>query len=348
MRRLALTVALFGGALAGCAPEELPECDLAAATEVVYDAEGFPAYPGQALIATSCGGGGFCHGSDVPVERRHGAPHGFELDVRLASTSDALAPGAVERLARSQQDLLAHRAMILATIDTGVMPPAGVGEAIVRDAAQFDRLMELGPDVYEPLPAIGSDEGRAIVRNFYACGARVVERTERAPEQAPEEAVGWIEEPRERRCVDPTWPDLYEAIIAPSCATGTCHGGAEPAAELDLRALDPEAPGDVAARLVGAPSHGPFCAEIGLPQIDPGHDPMASLLYRKLLGDGVCGEAMPLIGNSISAQRRCAMRVWIECGACPEADGGECAECVDAARAECGVTRTEAGVACAE
>jgi len=55
---------LLGAALtSGCGGEDLGECDLAAAEEMVFSQQGLVATKGQALLHDTCGNGAFCHSS---------------------------------------------------------------------------------------------------------------------------------------------------------------------------------------------------------------------------------------------------------------------------------------------
>lgn len=340
MRRWIVLVLLWSG----CQTEPTVACDLEAATEVVYDADGLPAYPGQALLITSCGAGGFCHAEGIPHENRHGAPAGLEFDLTLASTGRASNEEEAARLARAQDALLRHRSLVMASVESGSMPPDGVGAEIVANAPHFDRLVGFEPPRFEPLPDIGSEEGLAILRNFAACGYRVVERTQRRTDEGT--VAGTIESAIERRCADPTWPSIHALVIAPSCAGSACHDAVEPSAGLDLSAGQDDL-GQLAARLVGAPAGGSICEGSSLPQIDPGFDPMRSLLYVKVAGgEELCGRTMPLVGNALSDQRLCAIREWIACGACGDPGDPRCADCTAAARDACGVVLGPDGPEC--
>jgi hypothetical protein len=62
---------------------------------------------------------------------------------------------------------------------------------------------------------------------------------------------------------------------------------------------------------------------------------------------------MPLSGSALTEQRLCAIREWIECGACAEARGASdnaCADCIgEAERLErCNLAVDGGSAACAE
>lgn len=161
-RRCGMCVAVLASALChGCLPD-LGECDPAAAHRVTYtdDGTGRPAYEGQALINTSCGGGSFCHAERA--SDRFGAPAGLDFDLSLASS-----PEEVERLRRDRNAASELRREILHQVRKGWMPPPGEGEEVVATLPK-----------YRDLPAIDSEQGQEILRNWLACGLPVVERTE--------------------------------------------------------------------------------------------------------------------------------------------------------------------------
>jgi hypothetical protein len=94
-----------------------------------------------------------------------------------------------------------------------------------------------------------------------------------------------------------------EALLRDEC--GSCHGGSEPMAELDL--VSPE----LGARLAGAT---PTTTEDGMCQdagvlVDPAA-PAESLLYTKLTNPA-CGEPMPLSGAALDERDLGCLLAWI-------------------------------------
>ncbi len=158
---LVFVAALAGATLLGGCVADLGTCDEAAAKRLVYtnDVEGLPAYEGQALVIASCGNGAFCH-SEVAPDQLFGVPAGLSFDVRVASTDHDL-----ERLRRAHATVRDRAERMWDAIDDDRMPPSGVG----------DDVRKLGR-AYRGLPEFDTAEGRAIVRNWLACGAPVVER----------------------------------------------------------------------------------------------------------------------------------------------------------------------------
>jgi len=319
-------------ALAGCAPS-LGECDEAAALEIVYDPAGAPAFAGQALMIRGCGGGAFCHSEDIPLADRFGAPLELDFDLRLASTGPDPNIAAVDRLARHQVATVRERGLIWEQVHLGSMPPPGTtAPGGVAEPTQTYQRVGVDGVSFAPLPDLDEEEGREILQNWLACGAPVIERSEPREDRVPSN-VGFEVAACERDCVDLTWPSLYADTIAPSCATASCHDAQDPSAALDLSG----GPDATHARILDAAAAGDACVDVGMPMLSAG-DPAMSLLVTKVTPNEIpCGSEMPLAGNSLSAQRRCALEAWVACGACPETDGGACRECIESRRADCGV-----------
>jgi hypothetical protein len=134
----------------------------------------------------------------------------------------------------------------------------------------------------------------------------------------------------------PTLAAIQDGIFSKSCAFGSCHAGANPAAGLDLSA------GRSCSALVGAPS----CLFSQRTRVVAGQ-PNQSYLIDKLLGrnlganpDGPCRaaangapQAMPLGGAALCAGKIDQLRRWITegalCGEHPAPDGGSSDAAVD-------------------
>lgn len=312
--------------------------DEAGAFEIVYQPDGTPAFAGQAMMIESCGGGGFCHSQGIARKDRFGAPQGLDFDLTLASTTPDAENERLARLAAHQEIVLNNRDGIWAQVTSGAMPPDGaVGNQILQSTdLGFERVAQDGT-TFSPLPEVRSDEGREILRNWLACRAPVVERS--APRQdLVEVRIGFLVDACARRCVDPTWPDIYAKIIEPSCATAACHDSTNPSANLNLMADDPTSAASVAgvvARLSGQGPSGGLCSSSGS-WLTPG---MASqsLLFTKCDANPTCGSRMPLAGSVLTEGSLCALREWIDCGACAAADDPACATCLEQARTTCGI-----------
>lgn len=157
---------LLSLALLGCQPD-LGECEPTSARSVYYDEAGNPAYGGQALLDVGCAAGGnYCHAPAASGQTRFGAPEGYDLDLRLATSPEAL-----ERLADGHRRVR-NASLIWGEVESGRMPPP--------EPARSEALGG-GPSYVTAdgaaLPAIGSAEADAMLRNWLACEAPVVEAT---------------------------------------------------------------------------------------------------------------------------------------------------------------------------
>ncbi len=356
MRRLAsLLVSMMS---VGCYPDPGP-CDEPASLELVYDAQGTPAFAGQAMVIRSCGAGGHCHSEDVgdDLRERYGAPAGLNFDLRLASTTYESDEEPRLRLCRNDRNLRHNPGLAWYQVSSGHMPPP-LGSAArdrYEDAVQsivYQRYADDGTPG-DMLPLIDTPEGQEIFRNWLACGAPVVERTQQrvdgflherlpgtdlnddcVPDQRDPFLVGHRVGICETRCVAPTWRSIYSQIIATTCALSSCHDDASPEGDLDMSS-------DTAAfaNLLGQLAQGSdTCRLEGRTRLVAG-DPQTSLIYLKVSAassEDVCGSKMPLAGNPLTDQRLCAIREWITCGACGP-DDTSCAACETNIATACGV-----------
>lgn len=229
VRASASVLAVLSLFLCGC-PPDLGPCDPEAARRVVFTADDsrLPAYGGQALVESSCGGGAFCHAELAEGPARYGVPAGLDFDVSLAENADQTA-----RLRRGIETLRAWRLEAYREVHAGTMPPGAIGSAIASTGI-----------AYADLPPVGTAEGDEILRNWLACGAPVVERTTPRPDGF--EPVGDIV-PAGRcsgtacgdACVDigsdPANCGGCGNTCAPGtvCATGACIEGGCPAPTVD-------------------------------------------------------------------------------------------------------------------
>lgn len=268
-RALAALLAFTG---AGCG-NELGKCDKEAAQELVYGRGNLVATKGQALIHDSCGQGATCHASAAEGKARHGAPHGLNFDMLPRASG----------LAR----VLEERESIWDTIQSGLMPPKGFalgdGDWTFSVARSSDESR---------LPSLTSDEGKAAVRNWLACGAPIVQETRIPGWATPGSGVG-----------DGSWSDLHTNLIAPRCATAGCHDSrsASVSGSLDLSER-------CAARLALLKA-GP-CGEV---RVKPGD--AASLLVDKIASETPrCNARMPPSG-AFSEAETASVRAWVVAGA---------------------------------
>lgn len=353
----------------GCSTD-LGEGDPDAAREVVYDQRGVPAYAGQALIIESCGAGGFCHAEGISAADRFGAPAGLNFDLTLATTTGEPALEETQRLADDQRRILEMKGEVWEQVVSGLMPPKGEVGRLYHEAVgpggldvRYDRVSDDGT-TFTDLPGLETEEGREILRNWLAAGAPVIERTVGRTDGT---SVGDVSRICARTCVDTGWESIYTQVIRPSCALSACHGHEQPQGGLDLLGeaslSDPPTPQGAASvreRLLEAEVFSPQCVQLGQSTMLAPGDPDGSLFYTKLdppSAQALCGARMPAAGSPLNEQELCAIRAWIECGACAEspdesAPESSCARCLHDARERCGVAGAfdaETGVAsCAE
>lgn len=291
----------------GCATETGP-CDDSLAYEVVYDGAGLPAYAGQALVHASCGQGGFCHSSGIPLDNRFGAPAGLDFDVAIACVGDGPCEQETGRLQGAQRTVHEWGDAILRELAAGTMPPGDAGRQARAGAPEYGRADG------STLPSIESAEGVEIVRAWLACGAPVIERT--TPHPSGQTTVGDVFARRAPEPVglEPRWPSIYEHVIATSCVS--CHGPEIPS-QLEASALDMRDADVAYESLVGVPAAGSACSGETLLRVEP-NDPDASLLFRKVAPTAdLCGSPMP-IGGMLDAEQVEAIRQWIAMGAARE------------------------------
>jgi len=340
--RLALAWAL---AAAGCSPD-LGECDPNAALTQVYfrDAtnranprNGIPLYAGQALMQQSCGDGAFCHSPGAAGGERFGAPAGLDYDVSLACTEGRCADEDIGRLVDNQHRVYRQRHAIYEVVTEGRMPPGARGRSVVAQAGEYvlidpEELLGCGSlcsvqdgltVVREVMPAIGTPEGRRILRNWLSCGAPVVEATEEPTTTPPglpcSNTLGTAGECIVRVAADitapdPDWPSIYQGIIGPLCGQA-CHGPGD----LDLRAdslLDLSDETTAYMALVGQPAQGSSCDGMGTRVV--AGDSAASLLIDKLGADPACGDPMPPSTVLLPDEVIGAIAAWIDAGASPD------------------------------
>lgn len=338
-RLLACTLLLVATATLGC-KRDLGECNLSgttadgtpidgpAAFDIAYRiTDGVPMYEGQALVQASCGDGTFCHAPAARGGDRVGAPAGMNFDVSLVCNGDVAGcqtnPPYDERLQRlsDNQDSIRDWADgMIQEMRAQAMPPGEAGRRVRNN------IPWLRPDGSE-LPSIESSEAREIVRNWLACDAPAIGRTETPPADADQlQPCGSSDE--EVICVyagpaadlpDPNWRDIYWSIVFTQCVT--CHGppndntdsnpdnplggeipgGASPAAlaVLDLTGSDTTDtaswPDDsyLAVVNVSASTAGACAGQGFVVEASSADD---SIMIEKMRGEQTCGDQMPLTG----------------------------------------------------
>ena len=370
---LAFSIALAGAITGlGCSASDLGECNLDGTTEAgnpiegpaAFDlayrsTDGTPMYEGQALVQASCGNGQFCHTPNAEGGARFGVPKGLDFDVALACTDptvdsscanlqpcgdgndDSAYCERLQRLEDGSRESAGWGEEMIEEIRNGTMPPGAAGDQVL-DRTPWSRADG------SPLPEYGTAEATDIVRNWLACDAPVVARSELAPSAAQE--LTPCDSIDDETCIytgpqgslpDPTWSSIYWSVIFNRCVQ--CHGpansnvdqnpnnpndngfipggvSAEGLAVLDLTGSDPTDTSNWAAEshsaLVGVSASpvGP-CAAQGINVI--AGDSAGCLMIQKMRAIQTCGGEMPLgtgsqtIANPVIE----VIEEWIDAGA---------------------------------
>jgi len=338
-------------------PEGTP-VDGPAAFDIAYRVpDGLPMYEGQAIVQSSCGNGQLCHAPAAVGADRIGVPAGLNFDVALACTDEVQDPTCAQplqsceggqtdtdycqRLQRLQSNagkIVDWAEGMIQEIRAGAMPPGTAGQDAI-DPRQWIR--KSGGTV---LPTINSPDGQEIVRNWLACDAPVVARTEFPPSAALE--LDPCESVDDEVCVyngpradlpEPKWSDIYWSLMFTQCVS--CHGPAnsnfdqnpdnpfdgripggaslQGLAALNLTGSDTTDttnwPTESWSSVVDAVAADPGeCAGQGIIAIP--NDPDNSILIEKISATQTCGDSMPL-GGSVGVPLVQVVEAWIDLGA---------------------------------
>jgi hypothetical protein len=343
--------------LDGQTPDGRP-IDGPAAFDVAYRVtDGLPMYEGQALVQSTCGAGQFCHSPSAVGADRIGVPAGLDFDVNLACTDESQDPTCaqpiesceggqtgtaycerLQRLDRNQNQIRSWSEGMIQEMRAGAMPPGEAGRA-VRDPRQWIRKSD-----GTPLPPIESSEARDIVRNWLACQAPAIARTELAPSETlelePCDSVDGeicIYNGPEGDLPDPKWSEIYWSLMFTQCVV--CHGPANANVDPNPRnPLDGQIPGGAsvdglaALDLTGSnamdttnwPTES-WSAVVDVLAADTGlcagqgtlvipNDSAGSILIQKMSAMQTCGDSMPF-GGSVSFPLVQVVEEWIDMGA---------------------------------
>jgi hypothetical protein len=363
-----VTSVLVTGVL-GC-KRDLGECNLdgqtpdgrpvegPAAFDIAYRlTDGLPMYEGQALVQSTCGDGSFCHAPGAVGADRIGVPAGLNFDVALACADESQDPSCaqpiescdggqtnsaycqrLENLHNNQNQINSFAEGMIQEMRAGAMPPGEAGLR-VRNNTPWLRKSD-GSE----LPPIESGEAQEIVRNWLACQAPVIARTElpasAADELEPCPSVDGeicIYNGPEGDLPDPAWSEIYWSIMFTRCVI--CHGppnsnddqnpnnplggdipgGASPdgLAALNLTGSDTmdttnwhtESWSSVVDALAANPGD---CAGQGTLVIP--FDSPSSIMIQKLRGMQTCGTEMPPL-SMIGATLIQVVEKWVDLGA---------------------------------
>jgi len=268
-----------------CRGADLGECDMPAARELVYSDNGMVATKGQALAQDSCGNGSFCHSSGATGSARYGVPHGLDFDM-LPSP-------------RGIYELMDYAEAAWDAVESGEMPPRGVASRVLGDGHWS---VAIDGDREAPsLAPLASEQGKAAFRNWLACDAPVVAQTRLPP---------WAQPPRDPfdGGATPTWPVIYDEVLAPKCALAGCHNERSASGGLTMRDA--------------CQTHDALLASgtCGQRYVREG-DAASSFLMSKLeAATPSCGGPMPPAshGGQLPQTYRDAVREWIDMGAMAE------------------------------
>jgi hypothetical protein len=328
-----------------------------AAFDIAYRlTDGLPMYEGQALVQSTCGDGAFCHSPAATGSQRIGVPAGLNFDVNLACIDDSLDTSCSQPIASCESGQTStpycsrlsrlHNNVntvndwaegMIQEIRAGSMPPGAAGEN-VRNNTPWIRKSD-GSE----LPSIGTQEAEEIIRNWLACDAPVVSRTEIPP--SPDLELTACASVDDEICVyngpegglpDPAWSDIYWSIMFQSCVV--CHGPANGNPDQNPDNLSGAIPGGAsplglaALNLTGSdttntsnwPSES-WSAVVNALAADPGacagqgalvipNDSPGSIMIQKMRAVQTCGDQMPL-GGSISESLIQVVEEWIALGA---------------------------------
>jgi hypothetical protein len=342
-----LTASVLAG-VGGC-KRDLGECNLdgqtqdgrplsgPAAFDIAYRAvDGMPMYEGQALVQSSCGNGQFCHSPAAVGADRIGVPAGLNFDVALACTDETQDPTCaqpiqtcdggqttspyctrLEGLHNNQNQVNNWAEGMIQEMRAGAMPPGEAGRNVQ------DLLVWVRASDGLPLPPIESGEAQEIVRNWLACQAPVVARSEIAPSTdleltscaSVDDEICVYDGPRED-LPDPTWNDIYWSVMFTRCVI--CHGPANANTDQNPdNPFDGQIPGGASVTALAALdltgvdamdttnwATESYPAVVDALAADPGmcagqgtivipNDSVNSILVQKLRATQTCGTEMP-------------------------------------------------------
>jgi len=368
---LACSLVLIASAMTsvgGC-KRDLGECNLdgqtadgraipgPAAFDIAYRfSDGLPMYEGQALVQTTCGAGQFCHSPAAMGANRIGVPAGLNFDVELACTdelqdvlcthpidsceggqTDTVYCQRLERLHDNQNQINSWAEGMLQEMRAGAMPPGEAGRD-VRDPREWIRSSS-----GKPLPAVESSEGQEIVRNWLACQAPVVARTELPASEAQELTpcpsvdgeICIFSGPQEPPPA-PVWSEIYWSVIFPQCVI--CHGPNNDNPDQNPSRLGQDIPGGVTNAVESLDLTGDsdtntanwaseaYPAVVDAMAYPPGacggadrtivipDDSAGSLMIQKMRDTQDCGDEMPP-GQVLSEPIIQIVEEWIDTGA---------------------------------
>jgi hypothetical protein len=180
-------------------------------------------------------------------------------------------------------------------VSNGSMPPGNAGHEVQGDGDwRFDAAREGS----EQLPALTNEDGKAVLRNWLACGAPVVTETH---------TPGWTHPRGDGGTGLTDWGDIYAEVIGPSCALAGCHNDASAAGGLKMGNMCEAYEQLLASGTCGA-------------RVTPGDGDGSVLLDKLESSDPACGDLGMPPGAPLDPQVVADIRAWIESGALAACD----------------------------
>lgn len=335
-----------------------------AAFDIAYRlTDGLPMYEGQALVQSTCGDGSFCHAPAAVGADRLGVPAGLNFDVDLACTDESQDPTCaqpietcdggqtdtaycrrLESLHNNQNQINRFAEGMIQEMRAGAMPPGEAGRRVRNGTPWLRKFDPDRPERSEELPPIESAEAQEIVRNWLACQAPVIARTEISASADDElepcpsvDGETCIYNGPQGDLPGPMWSEIYWSIMFNECVI--CHGppnnnddqnpnnprggeipgGASPAALAALDLTGPDAtdtsnwPSDSYPAVVDALAYDAGdCAGDGTIVIP--FDSPNSIMIQKLRDTQTCGTEMPPL-DPISETLIQIVEEWVDLGA---------------------------------
>jgi hypothetical protein len=189
-------------ALLGACSDDIGDCDEVAAAELVYSQDGLVATKGQAIAHDSCGNGAFCHSAAAEGAARYGAPVSLNFDLLPRPTG--------------WPSLIDHRAEAWEQVESGHMPPGAAGLEVLGDNGWSFAVD--GDERAGKLAPLSQRAGKAVFRNWLACGAPLVNDT-----QLPSWVRAGSAEPLPPNS---DFESIYQTILRGRCASAGCHNTA--------------------------------------------------------------------------------------------------------------------------
>jgi hypothetical protein len=368
---LLLATGFCCASLLGC-KRDLGECNLAfdpdrpiegpAAFDIAYRiTDGLPMYEGQALVQSTCGDGSFCHAPAAVGADRIGVPAGLNFDVDLACTDESQDPSCaqpiesceggqtdtaycsrLESLHNNQNQVNSFAEGMIQEMRAGAMPPGEAGRRVRNNTPWLRKFDPDRPNRPEELPPIESTEAQEIVRNWLACQAPVVARTEIPTsdgdelEECPsvDGEICIYSGPAE--LPDPVWNDIYWSVMFTQCVP--CHAPDNPNLDQNPDRLGEAIPGGLTDAVLSLDLSGEsttdtsnwadgaypavvdamaaaqgVCGGANRTIVIP-FDSAGSLMIEKMRDQQDCGDEMPP-GQILSEPIIQVVEQWIDMGA---------------------------------